>query len=153
MNKKSVVSVRQLHPEELEWANLRYAEIDFVPSLPTDYVALAEVDGRAVGLGRVVPITDEIGELGGMYVFPEQRGGGISKAIIAHLIAAVGRTSLYCLPFEELRALYESAEFRVHTGLDGVPSKIVEKHRWCNEHYPKPVLLMCRDMPNDSVSS
>ncbi|WP_182915719.1 hypothetical protein [Massilia cavernae] len=44
------ITVRTLPGEELAWANERYAEIDFVPSSPADYMAMAEVDNELAGL-------------------------------------------------------------------------------------------------------
>lgn len=136
------VTVRQLQAHELKWANGRYGEIDFLPSTPDDYIAVAENDGQPAGLGRLVRVADDACELGGMYVFPEQRGGGISRAIIGHLIAAAGGNTLYCLPFGNLRALYESFGFRERSPEPAMPSKVLEKFNWCNGHYGREVLLL-----------
>lgn len=145
------LSVRQLKAHELDWANQRYAEVDFLPSPPTDYIAVAELDGVPAGLGRVTRLGPDVGELGGMYVFPEQRGAGVSRALIAHLIACAGAARLYCLPFEELLALYASAGFKARAADATVPDKVLRKHAWCNSHYPKPVLLLYRDGPATSA--
>jgi GNAT superfamily N-acetyltransferase len=136
------VTVRQLQAHELKWANGRYGEIDFLPSTQDDYIAVAENDGQPAGLGRLVRVGGEACELGGMYVFPEQRGGGISRAIIGHLIAAAGRATLYCLPFGNLRGLYESFGFREQAPDPAMPDQVLEKFKWCNSHYGREVLLL-----------
>lgn len=138
------VTVRQLQADELTWANGRYAEIDFLPSAPEDYIAVAEDDGQPAGLGRLVRVADDARELGGMYVFPERRGGGAARAIIAHLIDASGGDTLYCLPFGHLRALYESFGFQVQPPTPATPGKVREKLSWCNCHYGQEVLMLVR---------
>ncbi|MES2258865.1 MAG: GNAT family N-acetyltransferase [Pseudomonadota bacterium] len=138
------ITVRKLNEHELDWANECYARIDFIASAPSDYIAVAEVAGRATGLGRVAEICHGIGELGGMCVFPEYRGKGIAGLLIDHLIDCAGLDNLYCLPFQELRTLYESKGFFLHAADETVPEKILQKHDWCNHHYRKPVLLMYR---------
>lgn len=139
------VTVRALQAQELEWANARYREIDFLQSTADDYVAVAEIDGVPAGLGRLVRVAADARELGGMYVFPEQRGGGISRAIIEHLIARAGGDTLYCLPFGNLRSLYVSCGFQQRAPDAAMPPKVLSKFEWCNGHYGREVLLLVRD--------
>ncbi len=136
--------IRKLTASELEWANTRYAEVDFLPSAASDLVAIAEIHGAAAGMGRVTRVGANVGELGGMYVFPEHRGAGVSRLLIQFLVSESNLGTLYCLPFEHLAALYQTAGFKpCHPG-PAVPDKVLEKHAWCNAHYAVPVLLMCR---------
>lgn len=139
-----MLTIRKLAQSELSWANSKYKEVDFLPSPASDFIAVAEIDGSAAGLGRVTEVAPAIGELGGMYVFPEYRGSGISRSLIQFLIDESGLETLYCLPFEHLAGLYQSAGFLACPPRSVVPAKVFEKHTWCNAHYPKPVLLMCR---------
>lgn len=136
------IAIRMASPGELEWINARYREIDFLPSAPNDHLAIAQVDGKAAGLGRIVGIDHRVGELGGMVVFDQFRGAGLSKRIIALLLATPDYDHLYCLPFSKLESLYASFGFRRVAHLAGVPARVREKHRWCGEFYPEPVLLM-----------
>lgn len=145
MTSSLALLVRKLKSDELDWANQRYREVDFLPSPPSDLIAVAEVAGSPAGLGRVTPISETAGELGGMYVFPEHRGGGISSALVRYLIEESGRDILYCLPFIHLRGLYEGLGFRLVSPNQHIPSHVVEKHLWCNQHYSNPVLMMWRD--------
>jgi GNAT superfamily N-acetyltransferase len=137
--------VRKLEQAELAWANERYAEVDFLPSTAADFVAVVLIDGERAALGRVTDLGNNVGELGGMYVFPEFRGRGIAKRLVDHLVAECGIDTLFCLPFEPLLRLYASSGFSLHSGGDGVPERISHKHAWCNSHYPERVLLMFRD--------
>jgi GNAT superfamily N-acetyltransferase len=136
------VSIRPARPDELEWVNERYREVDFVRSAPEDLVAIAEVDGVRAGLARVLAL-EGAGELGGMYVLDAFRGRGVAQALIRHLLANT-RGQLYCLPFESLEPLYAASGFR-RVMSEAVPEEIAKKHRWCNEHYTEPVLLLVLD--------
>ncbi len=80
-----------------------------------------------------------------MYVFPEHRGGGISSALVRYLIDESGLDTLYCLPFNHLRALYEGLGFQLLSPDQRVPDHVAKKHLWCNQHYSDPVLMMRRD--------
>ncbi len=146
MNKTNF-TLRRSHPDELAWINQCYAGVDFVPSGEADVIAVAQADGQPAGLGRVVHIADGVGELGGMLVFDQFRGSGLAKQIIGFLQQQAGLPTLYCLPFAELAGLYGSMGFVPASAQDAVPEKVAAKHRWCNEHYPKPVLLLVAHQP------
>lgn len=134
--------LRQAGLNDLPWINARYCEVDFVSSDESDVVAIAEVDQTPAGLGRIVPVADGTGELGGMYVFNEFRGQGVATAIIDFLISQTSLKRLYCLPFAELEDLYRSLGFERVPATEQVPAKVADKHRWCNAHYGREVLLM-----------
>lgn len=136
------ISLRTALPGELARINEHYRAIDFLPCGEDDFVVVAEIGGKTAGLGRIVPVEPGVGELGGMYVFDQFRGCGISKAIIRFLLEAPGVDYLYCLPFGNLENLYASFGFRRLDDLAGVPEKILEKYRWCAGFYPQQVLLM-----------
>jgi GNAT superfamily N-acetyltransferase len=104
-------TIGRARPAQLAWINQRYAEVDFVPCGPADIVALAEADGVPAGLGRVVPVQDGVGELGGMLVFDEFRRRGLAKPLIAWLLEAAGAEVLYCLPFAPLEGMYAAMGF------------------------------------------
>jgi len=137
------IFIRPARPDELDWVNQRYADIDFVPSERDHLIAIAEVDGKRAGLGRIVPIEEGIGELGGMLVFEQFQRMGLARRLVSSLVAQPGFHTLWCLPFAELEAMYVSLGFKPGDAADA-PEPVLSKHRWCNEHYPKPVLLLCR---------
>ncbi len=137
--------LRAIGAHELAGVNAHYAAIDFVPCGVHDLVVLAEVDGQWAGLGRLVPVGPEVAELGGMHVFPAFQGRGLTKRLIAFLIAQSRHRTLYCLPFAELEALYRAAGFHRLDPADAVPRQISDKLAWCKRFYPKPVLLLKRE--------
>jgi GNAT superfamily N-acetyltransferase len=136
--------IRRLDPAELAWANERYAEIDFLASPATDFIAVAHSGGTPVALGRVSQVSATAGELGGIYVFPEFRGLGIAKRLVDFLVHQCGLETLFCLPFERLHGLYILAGFALQPIDATVPEKVLGKHAWCNSHYGERVLLMSR---------
>jgi GNAT superfamily N-acetyltransferase len=138
------IEVRQAELDELEWANARYAEVEFRPSSPSDLIAVAEVMGERAGLGRLVPVDPGAEELGGIYVFPRFRSLGVSKAIIEFLVRRSRCEDLYCLPFCNLEDLYASFGFTPIRNAHHVPPEVKRKHAWCNERYSTPVLLLER---------
>jgi hypothetical protein len=138
------ITVRKAAASELAWANARYAEVDFVPSTHDDLLMIAEIDAAPAGMGRIVPLGDNKGELGGMLVFPQYRNLGVARRIVESLQASTDCRTLYCLPFSELDAFYCSLDFAPLADTTGVPQVVLDKHRWCNEHYDKPVSLLVR---------
>lgn len=136
--------IRKLDPAELTWANERYAEIDFLPSPATDFIAVVHSGDTPAALGRVTQLSATAGELGGMYVFPGFRGLGIAKQLVNYLVKHPGLETLFCMPFERLRGLYMSAGFALQPIDATVPEKVLSKHAWCNTHYGERVLLMSR---------
>jgi N-acetylglutamate synthase-like GNAT family acetyltransferase len=143
------ISIRCALPGEAEWIDGCYRGIDFVPCGAGDVVVVAEVDGRRAGLGRIVALEDGAAELGGIYVFDAFRGTGLSKRIVAALLdlaRARNVDALYCLPFSNLESLYASFGFHRVDDLAGVPSRALDKYRWCAEFYPAPVLLLRLDI-------
>lgn len=145
------IQVRRAASSELGLINERYAEVQFLASAQNDFLVVAEIGGQPAGLGRIVPIDAGIGELGGMYVFEEFRGLGVSKAIIAFLVAGSEAAALYCLPFADLQGLYESFGFGRVADVASAPDKVRHKLRWCDEFYDKPVLLMRLNLTDTRV--
>jgi GNAT superfamily N-acetyltransferase len=135
-------TVRRIEPSELEWANARYEEADFVPSSAEDLIVVAEVGGEKAGLGRVVSIDTITGELGGMYVLPAFRGANVARSIVQALIDASSHQTLFCIPFMHLTGFYGSFGFREADRDITVPEAVRKKVDWCNRHYPNPVALM-----------
>ncbi len=138
------VNVRRLLVAELAWANACYADADFVPSSPQDLLAVVEVNGNKAGLGRVVPVAADIGELGGMYVLPAFRGQSLAGKLVDFLIAEAEQTTLFCIPFAYLEAFYRSHGFVERPVTLPVPEAVAAKFAWCQSHYQTPVRLLVR---------
>jgi len=109
--------------------------------LSREVVVIAEIEGVPAGVGRLVPY-GEVYELGGMLVFEEFRGRGVARAIIDELLRRADR-DVYCIPFADLTALYESAGF-VAAKEQEAPAAIREKVSWCRQTYDRAVMLLCR---------
>lgn len=140
-----MIVLRTLSESELAWANERYAEIRFRPSPATDLVAVAEIGGVKAGLGRLVPVEENTGELGGMYVLPEFRGRQVAAEIVAHLLRQSPYRRLFCIPFAHLEGFYRGFGFRPVAAGDAVPAAVAEKADWCAKEYPTPVSLLVRE--------
>jgi N-acetylglutamate synthase-like GNAT family acetyltransferase len=128
--------------EELTWVNEQYHSVGFVPSTPSDHQLIAEVDGQRAGLGRLVPISDGVYELGGIFVLPQFRGRAVARKIVEHLLDRAGDAQLYCIPFTSLSEFYKGMGFVESLEICAVPEKIKEKYRWCQQTYLQKVLLL-----------
>lgn len=141
-----MVTVRALLAAEIDWANERYAEIDFVQSTPADQLVVAEVGDERAGLGRIVSIDTDVGELGGIYVFAPFRGLGVAHAVVEHLLRHSQVTTLYCLPFSHLQPFYASCGFTTVDENAALPPAITAKIAWCRQQYADPVSTLKRSI-------
>jgi GNAT superfamily N-acetyltransferase len=137
------VTLREATPEDLLWAQQRWAEVRFVPGGPADRVVVALLQGERAGVGRIVPVGPGAGELGGMYVLPAFRGQGIAPHIVRYLLDSEQGT-LFCIPFVHLRELYVRCGFREAPEGTPLPDPILHKLHFCAETYPDPVVLLIR---------
>lgn len=140
------LSIQQCRPDDIDWGNSKYHEIDFKPSrLEGDRTAIAICNGERIGIGRLCRVEDSIFELGGMYVESAYRGEGVARQIVRFLLSHRELTErVYCLPFAHLKSFYESEGFEIvgDEGLFRIPKGVLEKHRWCNQIYQHEVLLL-----------
>lgn len=132
--------LRRARVEEEAWLNERYAEVDFqLSDLDRDLQLVAELDGELAGTGRLVPVGENSVELGGMLVLDRFRGRGIARAIIDELLRHAAGRRVYCIPFADIETIYTAAGFvRCEDG----PPKVMAKVAWCNETYPRGVVLL-----------
>ncbi|MDX2220863.1 MAG: GNAT family N-acetyltransferase [Burkholderiales bacterium] len=151
------IALRSLRPDEMDWANARYAEIGFLPSSPLQNIVVAEVDGAdgtrlRAGLGRLVPVSgDNVSvddcaeaELSGIYVLPEYRGRGIADRIVTELVRRSRHSLLYCIPFKSLESFYMRFGFERRERGDDLPCAIQKKLGWCDARREEPVGLLIR---------
>ena len=139
------VSIRKATPADEPWINEQYAIVEFLPSkVSEEYIAIAEMNGTPVGLGRLVPIPGGANELGGMYVLPDFRGKGVAGKIVAHLIEKHNHTyDLWCIPFAHLLPFYGSFGFKeVDIQKVEAPEKVIAKYRYCDGNYNSGVGFM-----------
>ncbi len=138
------VSIRTANRSEMDWINERYDEVEFVHShFDKETIAIAEIDGKKAGIGRLVIIDANHLELGGMYVFEEFRNRGIAGKIVAFLLKhALSFQTVYCIPFEHLVPFYKRYGFTPCSDLNAVPVELREKVLWCKTKYPQQTALL-----------
>jgi len=141
-----MLKIRLASVSDIEWINSKYKEVDFVSSeFSNEIIVIAEVNDCPAGLGRLVTIDENTGELGGMYVFEKYRNQGIARAIVQRLLDEGAKYKVvYCLPFDHLKSFYQSFGFKPFSGAEFLPEKIKDKYDWCNQHYLSRVLLLCK---------
>ncbi len=139
-----VIHLRRAALSEIEWINRRYDEVQFVHSdYNKEVIAIAELDGQPVGLGRLVSIDGKTAELGGIYVFEGYRNRGIAKRIVAFLLEQrTFSSAIYCIPFENLTPFYRRYGFELCEKNESIPKEILEKYLWCKKQYPQPTSLL-----------
>jgi GNAT superfamily N-acetyltransferase len=138
--------IRQATAEDLPWANGCYARVSFQPArLDRQTLLVGELDGRRVGLGRLVHLADGSAELGGMFVDEEARGHGVAGQIVERLIVLGGSRRLYCIPFEHLSGFYQRYGFVPAEPGRPLPEEISGKLRFCEETYPQKAVLLVRE--------
>lgn len=138
------ITITELPINEFNWANKRYDEVGFVHSSPDrDLVIVARVNGQVAGLGRLVKISYDVAELGGIYVFPDFRSLGIAHSLVKNLLV-YGKSfkRIYCLPFSHLQNIYQSHGFLPVAKKEGVPKEILDKCDWCNKKYAGKITLL-----------
>ncbi|MGV3597308.1 MAG: GNAT family N-acetyltransferase [Bacteroidota bacterium] len=136
--------VRKTLPADMDWVNNIYKQIDFLPSVyEKEYVAIAEKGNNLFGAGRLITLADGSYELGGMYVDESQRGKGIARTIVMHLLqqAPEGKT-VYCIPFAHLEGFYKSCGFSNAEINDSLPAEIKQKIGYCNQTFAAKTLLL-----------
>jgi len=138
------VVIRKAVPEEIEWINTQYDEAHFKHSVyDNEYIAIAELDGEKIGLGRLQHIEDGVAELGGIFVREKYRGLGAAHKIVGHLIENSGRyNKIYCIPFSHLELFYRQFGFEPEKNLAKVPGPVLTKHSWCKTTYDSQTLLL-----------
>ena len=139
--------IRRLSRTDLPWVNARYADIAFAPSRDADLLVSADMDGKSIGLGRLVPLEDGSAEMGGIHVLPEFRGRAIASRIVEHLVELSPYPRLFCIPFTPLEKFYRRFGFDTPRPGLSLPKEVRDKLAWCEGRYPDPVCLLVRDSP------
>ena len=141
------ISVRQARPDEIDWINSKYDEVNFIHSnYLNDYIIIAYLENQKVGLGRLVQLDEKNIELGGIYVFPNYRRLGVAEKIVRSLCEdnPFSEMSMWCLPFEHLVDFYGKFGFSAKNIPGEIPEKMKKKIDWVNsesKYEEKAVLL------------
>ena len=138
------VTIRNAQSDEIEWINARYDEVGFIHSdFKKELIAIAELDGERIGLGRLVKIAEDKLELGGVYVLASHRRRGVARKLVTFLLEnAVENRAIYCIPFINLYEFYNSFGFVLCDGLENIPQHLIKKYEWCLLTYSEKTLLL-----------
>ncbi|WP_259067896.1 GNAT family N-acetyltransferase [Mucilaginibacter sp. X4EP1] len=126
---KEHMDVKEIHrflSEESYWAKgIPYALVNH--SLTHSFCIGAFADDKQIGFARVITDYHTFGWLADVYVLPEYRGKGISKTIMAHLMAQpwAKRLRRLMLNTKDAHGLYRQFQF---TDLAN-PAYVMEVHR------------------------
>lgn len=136
--------LRKALPADMDRVNQVYRNIDFLPSVyEKEYIALVTENEQYYGMGRLITIDENNYELGGMYVDDSQRGKGIARNIVMHLLNQVSAgTTVYCIPFAHLEGFYKSCGFADTEINDALPAEIKQKIGYCNQTFSAKTLLL-----------
>lgn len=141
-------TLRLARAEDAAWINERYASVHFQTSdLSREMLVVAEVDGVAAGIGRLVPAGEGACELGGMLVFEEFRSRGIARALIDELLDHADGRTVYCIPFADLEPIYAAAGFTRREEDEELPEYVRKKMEWCRTEMTREVILMHHQAP------
>jgi len=132
----------------LERANEIYAGLRFGASgAARDRTFGVLRDGRLLALGRIQCHADDSLEVGGFWVHENERGRGLARRLVRHVLDALpaGR-EVWCLPFEHLLPFYESFGMQRVDCAAELPEGIRAKRSFCGAHeaeghYAKTALL------------
>jgi GNAT superfamily N-acetyltransferase len=129
--------IRRAKETEIEWINKKYDEVGFCHSIfANEIIVIAEIEGVSAGLGRLVKVDEYAWELGGIYVFSEYRGQKVATAIVEYLLDVVPAFNvIYCIPFQHLSHFYQKFGFEKLNNVCAIPSKVLEKYKWCKHVY------------------
>jgi N-acetylglutamate synthase-like GNAT family acetyltransferase len=135
--------LRLARADDAAWINERYASVHFqLSDLSHELLVVAEVDGIAAGIGRLVPAEEGACELGGMLVFEEFRGRGLARTIIDELLRHANGRTVYCIPFADLEPIYTAAGFTRREEDASLPEYVRQKMEWCRREMVRDVILM-----------
>lgn len=128
----------------MSWANRQYDKVGFKHSAFADeYIAVAELNGKKVGLGRLQKVDELTAELGGIYVQEEYRGKGVAAKIVSFLVERSAHyQQVFCLPFAHLEHFYYQYGFNPTLAKIAVPDMVKSKLNWCNTTYQEPTKLL-----------
>ncbi len=113
---KAQMDVRMIHhflTADSYWAKgISYSLVDH--SLDHSFCVGAFVDGQQVGFGRVITDYYTFGWFADFFVLPAHRGKGISKQLLAHILAQPwsGRLRRKMLNTSDAHGLYRQFQFR-----------------------------------------
>ena len=88
---------------------------------PRGRLYVAEIDGSAVGLAGLKPISDEIAEIKRMYVLPEARGHGVGRMLLQQLVTDARELAFRFVRLESAAFMREAHALYRSLGFEDVP--------------------------------
>lgn len=142
--------VRRARAEEGTRFNEIYSKIRFFLCDPLkDDMAVAELGGEWIGVGRVAATSDPTAmELAGIWVDDRYRGRGIARMIVSLLMETVSTlppgVSVFCVPFRKLNAFYAQYGFQEYEiAAPDVPTSVKSKCEICLQRFVEtPISLL-----------
>lgn len=133
--------------QDMPWVNEQYEKAGFVPSqYDLEHIAIVTYNDQHAGVGRLVILSEDEAEIGGIYILEEFRGLALAHQVVDYLVQEARDRQLrqvYCLPFEELLPFYEKFGFKPASNHpNSIHPAIAKKHQWCLDNYDKNVLLL-----------
>jgi len=140
-------NIRKASPLDMGWINSKYHEIGFQYASSQDVIAIAELEnGEKIGLGRLVLLDSKNLELAGIYVREPFRKKGVAKKIIEFLMTHRNSNEIvFCLPFSQVKTLYEQFGFKDCRVNESLPKAILDKCKWCEKSHKAIVDVMIFD--------
>jgi GNAT superfamily N-acetyltransferase len=134
-------TVRPAGPADREFIAATYASIGFEQTRDDD-VLVVEHDGSRVGLGRLIPVADDIVELGGIWTDERHRRLGIAATIVRALLERAAGRRVYCIPFRPLADYYKRFGFVEARVAETVPRVVAEKVAVSERKFSQGVTLL-----------
>lgn len=139
------IEIKKAKKSDLKWINSCYDQVNFIHSnFDTEFLAIAKVDLKNAGVGRLVVIDERTYELGGIYVTEEFRNLGVAAKIVNFLVEYSNNKTTYCIPFKHLENFYKKFGFEECTSTIDIPEQIKEKFAFCKNEYNEPVVLLIK---------
>ena len=132
--------VRDAQPDDLAGALASYARNGYGGGIaPDDTVVVAERDGHVVGAVRLAPEQGLL-ILRGMFLDEPERGRGLGRRMLAHLLPHIRGREAWLITFPRLVRFYGEGGFRSVTPAEE-PAFLRERAaRYETEHGPQVIL-------------
>lgn len=135
-------ALRLLEIEELGWANQYYRSAGLQQSNDDTLVYVLESEGKPIGLGRIIPVNSQCGELSAVHLFNEYRGLGLAPILMQMMLDVSPYKWLFSIAYTEHTHLYMNAGFQLVTNYSSAPEPVIKKYQWCLDNLPHPVQML-----------
>lgn len=141
----ATIILKKAVKKDLNWINEQYRNLNFLPSdLNQEYVVIAQQGIQRCGIGRLIHLSPEHEELGGMFVSAPFRKQGIARQIVSHLLEQRNPScNTWCIPLKHLIPFYSSFGFiEVGANYPNIPDVLARRINWCDQNQDNGVSLL-----------